>query len=162
MVVSAEDLSARFGWRASEDESAGVGTTPSGPVVIPAGLREKLLAFASDAAPNECCGIGIGPSGRIAEFHPLPNTHETPVTRYHIAPGDQMRVFKSALERDWDFTLVFHSHPATEPYPSVTDVSLAGWPDAVYIIAGLAGGPRLRAYRIVGGQISELEIAVGP
>lgn len=120
-------------------------------------MRQQLEAFGRAMAPNECCGVGIGPPGEVAEFHPVPNTHETPVTRYQIAADDQLRIYKRALERDWDITLVFHTHPATEAYPSATDIGLASWPDAVYAILSLADdAPHLRAFRIVDGRVAEL------
>lgn len=124
-------------------------------------LLERFVAHAAAAAPNECCGVGLGPTDEVLEFHELDNVHETPVTRYEIAPADQLRLFLQAEDQGWDTTLVFHSHPATEPYPSATDLALAGWPDATYAILGLAGAePLLRAYRIRDGVVTELTVSV--
>ena len=125
------------------------------------GLFDRMVAHGRTWAPRECCGIGIGPFGTVAEFHELDNVHETPVTRYEIASRDQLRLHLRAEGEGWETTLVFHTHPATEPYPSATDLALAGWPDAVYAIMGLSGeAPLLRAYRIVDGIVDELDVAV--
>ncbi|MBC7643580.1 MAG: M67 family metallopeptidase, partial [Thermoleophilia bacterium] len=131
-------------------------------LVLPTDLYDRLVAFGQTVAPEECCGIGIGPTGEIAEFHPLVNVHHEPVTRYEASAADQLRLYLRADERGWDTTFVFHTHPATEPYPSVTDVALAAWPDAVYAILGLANEqPLLRAYRIIDEVITELPFTAG-
>jgi proteasome lid subunit RPN8/RPN11 len=129
--------------------------------VVTPELWEELVAFGRAEKPKECCGIGIGPTGEVTEFHQLENVHEEPVTRYEISARDQLRLHLHAEDQGWDTTLVFHTHPATEPYPSATDLALAGWPDAVYAIMGLADpdAPILRAYRIVGGEVTELAVS---
>ncbi|MCW2959830.1 MAG: Mov34/MPN/PAD family protein [Thermoleophilia bacterium] len=123
-------------------------------------LWEQLVTLARAEKPKECCGVGIGPVGEVARFHALENVHEEPITRYEISSKDQLRVHLEAEDNGWDVTLVFHSHPATEPYPSATDLALAGWPDAVYAIIGMADPdqPLLRAYRIVDAVITELDV----
>ncbi|MCW2924071.1 MAG: Mov34/MPN/PAD family protein [Thermoleophilia bacterium] len=132
-----------------------------GAFVVSGDLFGRMVEHARAAAPNECCGLGLGAPGAVAEFHPLDNVHETPVTRYEIAAADQLRLHLRAEDEGWDTTLVFHSHPATEPYPSATDLALAGWPDAVYAILGLAGPePLLRAYRIRDGEVAELDVSL--
>ncbi len=57
---------------------------------------------------------------------------------------------------------IYHSHTHTEAYPSPTDVSLAAWPEAYYLIVSLAdeANPVLRAFRIQDGQVSEEELEV--
>lgn len=124
-------------------------------------LLAQMIEHARSTAPEECCAICIGEPDTVRELHAVANVHETPVTRYQIGAADQLRVYRRAEEHGWDFTLVFHSHPATEAWPSTTDVALASWPDAVYAILSLTGDePVLRAYRIVDGEITELTVAV--
>lgn len=44
---------------------------------------------------------------------------------------------------------IYHSHPASTPYPSATDRAEALYPDAAYVLASWRGGtPEIRAYRI--------------
>lgn len=138
-------------------------TIDAGRFVVSSVLFHALVTHARSTEPEECCGIGIGPVGSVAEFHPLANVHEQPVTRYEIASSDQLHLHLRAEDNEWETTLVFHSHPATEPYPSATDLSLAGWPDAIYAIMGLAGDePELRAFRLRDGQVEELAVVVEP
>jgi proteasome lid subunit RPN8/RPN11 len=63
----------------------------------------------------------------------------------------------------WMLGAIYHSHTRSPAYPSQTDVNLAFYPDALYLIVSLqdADRPELRAYRIVGGEIDEVELAVG-
>ena len=154
-AAAAAGLQQRFGWTAGESTSI---TQTQGRLVLPPELSRKLTAFGRTLRPEECVGIGIGPAGTIAEFHALPNVHPEPVTRYEVSAADQLRLYLRADERGWDTTFVFHTHPATEPLPSQTDITLAAWPDAVYAIMGLADPevPVLRAYRIVDREITEL------
>lgn len=164
-VTEAESLAALFGW---QGEGVRVSAEPEGDapglVLVPR-LWERLQAFGLTEQPRECCGVGIGPVGEVREFHPLENVAAEPITRYEISAADQLRIHKRAAARDWDVTLVFHTHPATEPVPSVTDRTLAAWPDAVYAILGLGGAdPDLRAWRIRGGvdgEVTQLPVAGG-
>jgi proteasome lid subunit RPN8/RPN11 len=153
----AEQLAQRYAWAAG---AAPNGEASFARLALGAELVARLEAFGRSEAPFECCGIGIGPAGEVAEFHPLLNVHEQPVTRYEIGAADQLRIFLRAEERGWGVTLVFHTHPATEAYPSETDVQLAGWPDAVYAIMSLADleAADLRAFRIVAREITELTV----
>ena len=65
-------------------------------------------------------------------------------------------------EKDWGYRAVYHSHTHSPAYPSETDVRLAGWPEAYYIIISLMSkeNPQVRAFRIVEGAISEEPIEV--
>ena len=55
---------------------------------------------------------------------------------------------------------IYHSHPRTEPYPSQTDINLAFYPEAVYVIVGLGDGePDVRAFQIRDGRVEDAELA---
>lgn len=77
------------------------------------------------------------------------NAHETPTTRYRIDPRDQLRAFRDIDARGEDLIAIYHSHPASQPYPSPIDRAEAHYPDAFYILVSLRGPePELEAYRI--------------
>ena len=64
-------------------------------------------------------------------------------------------------DADLDLGAIYHSHTRTEPYPSQTDINLAFYPDAVYVIVGLAGDrPDVRGYEIRDGQVQEAALEV--
>ncbi len=78
-------------------------------------------------------------------------------------PQDLFRLHRECDQNDWEFLAIYHSHTASEAYPSPTDVRLAFWPEAFYILVSLMDPeqPAVRAFRIADGQVSEEELAEG-
>jgi proteasome lid subunit RPN8/RPN11 len=74
-----------------------------------------------------------------------------------------LRIHREVDGRDEDFLVIYHSHTHTEAYPSPTDVRLAAWPDAYYVLVSLAEEPPpVRAFRIVEGAVTEAPIEINP
>ena len=72
-----------------------------------------------------------------------------------------LRVHDRLDEEDLEVGAIYHSHTRTEPVPSQTDINLAFYPEALYIIVGLAGqDPDVRAFRIVDGRVSQADLEV--
>jgi proteasome lid subunit RPN8/RPN11 len=69
-------------------------------------------------------------------------------------------------ERDEEPVVIYHSHTATDAYPSRTDISLAQEPGAHYVLVSTRDGAHLegpvdfRSFRIVGGTVTEEEVEV--
>ena len=64
-------------------------------------------------------------------------------------------------EADLDLGAIYHSHTRSAPYPSQTDINLAFYPDAAYVIVGLADGDAyVRAFRIRDCEVAEAELVV--
>lgn len=126
------------------------------PVRLPAGMREAMMAHARAEAPCEACGIVAGRDGRATRFYPTPNA-ERSRTRYAVPPADLLRITREIEERGEQLYAIFHSHPETEAYPSATDIRLAFYPDAYYLILSLADPrrPVLRAFTIRQAQVVE-------
>ena len=57
---------------------------------------------------------------------------------------------------------IYHSHTRSAAYPSQTDINLALWPDALYIIVSLAeaDAPDVKAFAIVDRKVNEVELDV--
>jgi proteasome lid subunit RPN8/RPN11 len=90
------------------------------------------------------------------------NVHETPTTRYLIDPREQLSAFRSIDAADEELVGIYHSHPASQPYPSPTDRAEAHYPDAVYVLVSLrTGTPEMRAFRI-GADDFVREVPLGP
>ena len=88
------------------------------------------------------------------------NVHPTPETRYEIDPS-QLREALVSADDDPDRFLVgiYHSHPRTEPKPSVFDVANALWPEQVYIHTSLRfEPPEIFAYRIKNGVVTKIDM----
>jgi len=126
---------------------------------IPEGFVEEMVAHALQDAPNECCGIIAGKDGRAVKLFRAENAEASPY-RYSVDSDDLFRIYRECDANDWSFLAIYHSHTASEAYPSPTDVRLAFWPDAYYVLVSLANEkPVVRAFRILDGAISEEEIA---
>src|SRR5947209_19978835 len=99
--------------------------------------------------------------GAAVRVYRATNAAASPL-RYEIDGAEQYRIQMEIEDSDLDLGAIYHSHPRTEPYPSQTDINLAFYPDALYVIVGLGGGePEVRAFRIRDGQVGETELAVG-
>jgi proteasome lid subunit RPN8/RPN11 len=120
---------------------------------------DTLVAHARAEYPNEACALLGGRDGTVERVYALPNAEASP-TFYVVEPKAQLRAMTEMDDLGLDLVGIFHSHVATEAYPSRTDVELAAYPDAAYLILSLADqdAPVLRAFRI--GQVDEEPVEV--
>jgi [CysO sulfur-carrier protein]-S-L-cysteine hydrolase len=127
---------------------------------LPQSFIREMIAHAQEDAPNECCGIIAGEDGRAQKLFRAKNAEASPY-RYNVEPKDLFRIFRECDDNGWSFLAIYHSHTASEAYPSPTDVRLAFWPEAYYVLVSLqdADKPVVRAFRILDSEISEEEIA---
>jgi proteasome lid subunit RPN8/RPN11 len=112
---------------------------------------KAIIAQAREAAPHECCGlIGGSSEGRAQTIYPTQNVAADPLVSYEAAPEDLFAAQRAMRERGEQLIAIYHSHPRSKnPEPSPTDVRLAYYPSAVYLIVGLRNDePCLRAFRI--------------
>ncbi len=145
-----------------------------GPVAasIPATMVQSMIDHARAGVPNEACGLIVGDrpagvGGRALRFEPTRNAAASPF-RYEIHPDDLYRLTIATDDADEVFWGIVHSHTHTPAVPSPTDVGLAFYPDALYILVSLAedegdavtGTPSVRAWRIVDGVTHEVELEV--
>jgi proteasome lid subunit RPN8/RPN11 len=121
-------------------------------------LVDAIVAHARRDHPDEACGVIAGPDGsdRPERFIPMLNAARSP-TFYEFDSGDLLRLYREMDGNDEVPVVIYHSHTATEAYPSRTDVSYASEPDAHYVLVSTRdeGTDELRSYRIVEGEISE-------
>ncbi len=133
-------------------------------LVLDPSYIDEMIAHARADAPNECCGIIAGKDGRPMRLYRAINAEASPY-RYSVDAKDLLRIHRDADSNDWEFLVIYHSHTHTEAYPSPTDVRLATWPDAYYVLVSLMdeATPVVRAFRIEDGTITEepIELAVG-
>ena len=111
---------------------------------------ERILAHATEAIPNECCGLIGGQNNRAHSTYPMHNVAHDPSLAYEAAPEDLFAAQREMRELGEQLLGIYHSHPrSAQPAPSQTDVRLAYYPQAVYFIVGFDDGrPVLRAFRI--------------
>lgn len=111
----------------------------------------EIVAHAREAAPQECCGlIGGLIEGKAQTIYRARNVAADPLTCYEAAPEDLFAAQRAMRECGEQLLAIYHSHPrAKDPEPSATDVRLAYYPSAVYLIVGLGkSDPCIRAFRI--------------
>jgi [CysO sulfur-carrier protein]-S-L-cysteine hydrolase len=128
---------------------------------------DAIVAHAKKDHPDEACGVVAGPAGsdRPERFVPMVNAARSP-TFYELDPTDLLELYKEMDARDEEPVVVYHSHTATEAYPSRTDIGLASEPGAHYVLVstrehGNSDGPvEFRSYRIVDGQVTEEQVEV--
>jgi proteasome lid subunit RPN8/RPN11 len=125
---------------------------------IPKQIYDELLAHAREDAPNECCGLIGGSDGVARTVYRARNAEASPL-RYNLDPQDQFRIMTEMDERGEELSAIYHSHTASPAYPSQTDINLAAYPDALYLIVSLAKGEReLRGYSIKDGEVTEVDL----
>lgn len=124
---------------------------------------DAIVAHARRDHPDEACGIVAGPEGSDLPQRVIPmfNAERSP-TFYRFDSGEQLRVWREMDDRDEVPVVIYHSHTATEAYPSRTDVSLAGEPDAHYVLVSTREPDRteFRSYRIVDGAVTEEPVEI--
>ena len=122
-----------------------------------------IVAHARRDHPDEACGLVAGPAGsdRAERVIPMVNAERSP-TFYRFDSKEQLRVWHEMDDRDEVPVVIYHSHTATEAYPSRTDISLASEPDAHYVLVSTRdpSTEEIRSYRIVDGTVTEEEVRV--
>ncbi len=126
--------------------------------------RQQMFAYAREAAPDECCGLIAGDAEKASSIYALRNVAANATVAYEAAPEDLFAAQRQMRERGEQLLAIYHSHPrATEPQPSETDVRLAYYPQAIYLIIALACElPVMRAFKIseAEGLWEEVEYAI--
>lgn len=130
-------------------------------------LVDQMVQHARADHPDEACGVIAGPEGSDSpeRFIPMVNAARSP-TFYEFDSADLLRLYRELDDRDEVPVVVYHSHTATEAYPSRTDISYASEPLAHYVListreTGNEPGPyELRSFRIVDGVVTEEEIEI--
>ena len=138
------------------------GPYPGDVLVIRADLVDEILAHARRDHPDEACGVVAGPedSDRPERFVPMLNAARSP-TFYEFDSGDLLRLYRDMDARGEVPVVVYHSHTATEAYPSRTDISYASEPEAHYVLVSTRTEEReLRSFRIVDGVVTEEDVDV--
>jgi proteasome lid subunit RPN8/RPN11 len=130
---------------------------------------DAIVAHAKKDHPDEACGIVAGPEGsdRPARFVPMINAAGSP-TFYEFDSTEMFQLYKEMDANDEEAVVVYHSHTATEAYPSRTDIDLASEPHAHYVLVSTRehgnsdGAVEFRSYRIIDGEVTEEEVAILP
>jgi proteasome lid subunit RPN8/RPN11 len=132
-------------------------------LTIARGLYGRIVDHARADHPDEACGVLAGPAGsdRPERFIAMINAARSP-TFYEFDSTEQLRVWTEMDDRDEEPVVIYHSHTATEAYPSRTDISYANEPGAHYVLVSTRDPQELefRSFRIRDGEVAEEPVTV--
>ncbi len=136
-------------------------------LTIDRATRDAIVEHARRDHPDEACGVVAGPAGSDLPIRHVPmlNAAMSP-TFYEFDSGDLLKLYLEMDDNDEEPVVIYHSHTATEAYPSRTDISLAQEPGAHYVLVSTrdgaheAGPVDFRSFRIVDGEVSEEEVTI--
>lgn len=147
--------------------------SPLSAVALPPAIRDAMIEHARAEYPDEMCGLVIGDrpaadGGVALRWEPARNRAASPY-RYELDPDDLLRLTLAVEDADEVFWAIAHSHVRSPAVPSATDLGLAFYPDALYLLVSLSeseadpttGEPSVRAWRIVDGAATEVELHPG-
>jgi len=124
-------------------------------------LLHEVIAHARAEAPNECVGMVASRDGEAVAVHRAANKAASPL-RYEIDGMEQYRIQSAIEDAGLELGAIYHSHTRSAPEPSQTDINLAFYPEALYVIVGLKHPDEadVRAWTIVDGKVSEAQLEV--
>jgi proteasome lid subunit RPN8/RPN11 len=124
---------------------------------------DAIVAHARADHPDEACGVVAGREGsdRPERFIPMANAARS-TTFYEFDSMDLLKLYREMEGRGEVPVVVYHSHTATEAYPSRTDVALASEPAAHYVLVSTrdADTVEFRSFRIADGVVTEEPVRV--
>jgi len=125
-------------------------------VKIPRQLVDEMVAHAREDLPNECCGMIGGRDGEARTIHRARNARASPFS-YDLDSKDLIRNYNEITDSGDELIGIYHSHTKSAPEPSQTDINLATYPDAVYLIVSLADpeNPEIRGWWLRDGKVDE-------
>ncbi|MGW4486530.1 Mov34/MPN/PAD-1 family protein [Amycolatopsis sp. NPDC004368] len=126
-------------------------------------LVDEIVAHARRDHPDEACGVIAGPEGSDSpeRFIPMLNAARSP-TFYEFDSGDLLKLYREMAANDEVPVVIYHSHTATEAYPSRTDANIAAEPEAHYVLVSTKDpdSHEFRSYRIVDAEITEEPVEI--
>jgi proteasome lid subunit RPN8/RPN11 len=132
----------------------------AGTFTLDSATWDTLIEHAWSDFPYEVCGLlGVRPDGTIVHF-PIDNA-ERSMTYYVMEARQLLRAMREIEDEGWGLA-IYHSHTHTQAYPSATDIRLAAYPDATYLIVTLQDRdhPDVRGFSIIDGVVTEKRVVV--
>ncbi|MEO6715572.1 MAG: M67 family metallopeptidase [Mycobacteriales bacterium] len=122
---------------------------------------DQIVAHARRDHPDEACGLVATRDGRPTRVVAMTNAARSP-TFYEMDPLEQLRVFNDMDDAGEDLLVIYHSHTSTEAYPSRTDITIAGYPEAHYVLVSTRYDDEVefRSFRIVDSEVTEEPVTV--
>lgn len=149
-----------FSWIFHKRKQALPGMRARRKLYMPEDLYRRMLNHCREEVPLEACGLLVGEGGQAVVGYATDNQHRSPVI-YKVDDQQLCEAVSEIRHERHDLIGIYHSHVKTDPVPSRTDIQQATWPEAFYLIVSLKERrPRVRAWRIVDGQVTAHQIVV--
>ena len=132
-------------------------------LTIDSAIVDAIVAHARRDHPDEACGVVAGPAGSDTPTRLIPMVNAArSMTFYEFDSMEQLRVWREMDDHDEEPVVIYHSHTATEAYPSRTDIAFAGEPGAHYVLVSTRDEVEadFRSFRIVDGAVTEEQVTV--
>ena len=128
---------------------------------FPRSLYDEMISHCLQGYPLEACGILAGREGSVEKVYHMKNADKSAVS-YTMDPMELLQVTKAIRQEQREMVGIFHSHVASQPYPSKTDVNLAFYPEVIYVIISLKErkSPIAKGYKIMDGTVAPNELRV--
>jgi len=126
-------------------------------------ILDAIVAHARRDHPDEACGIVAGAAGSDTPTRLIPMENAArSMTFYEFDSMEYLRVWREMDDRDEEPVVIYHSHTATEAVPSRSDASIAGWPQAHYLLVSTRDPDttEIRSFTIVDGVVTEEPVEV--
>ena len=132
-------------------------------LTISRSLYDQIVDHARRDHPDEACGVIAGPAGSDTpvRFIAMQNAERSP-TFYRFDSQEQLKVWREMDDNDEEPVVIYHSHTATQAYPSRTDISYASEPQAHYVLVSTRDdqATEFRSYRITDGEVTEEPVSI--
>lgn len=130
-------------------------------ISLPKDLFNQIIEHSQRESPNEACGLLAGKDERVDRVYEMTNTDKSSST-FFMDPKEQLKVMKEIRNLGLEIIGIYHSHVASQAYPSAHDVELAYYPQASYVIVSIKDkdNPSLRSFKIIEGEITEEELKI--
>lgn len=130
-------------------------------LIVKKELFDLIVKHCLKEFPNEACGLLAGKEGRVEKLYETLNVDKSPES-FLMEPNEQLKITKEIRNLGLEMIGIYHSHVASEAYPSEHDLQLAFYPEVSYAIVTLKdkNNPSIRSFKIVEGRISEEEVKI--
>jgi len=125
---------------------------------IPRSIVDEIIDQSRAERPRECCGLLGGRDWRVGTRYPLVNRSPEPERRYFAVPEDLFVAMRKMREAGEELVVIYHSHPRGPSHPSQTDIELAFYPEAAYLIVALEPQTEVRAFQIKEQAVTEIAL----
>jgi proteasome lid subunit RPN8/RPN11 len=130
-------------------------------LTLPQAVVDQVVAHARRDHPDECCGVIAGKGGAATRVFEMENAERSP-TGFTFDSAEWLRVYREVDDADEELLVVYHSHTATEAYPSRTDVLWAQHNEFAHwlLVSTRSDADEVRSFTIADGVVTEEQLTV--